>query len=93
MVTVTPAPDLLAWTPMPDKKKERTKPLRLSARTADMISEVAEATGKHVHEVVDELVGASLPPWHKAVQPRLKRVRELAARISAEQAEARKSGG
>jgi hypothetical protein len=83
--------------PMPPpeqvKKGPPTKPLRVKVQTHAMISEISEATGKAVFEIIEELVAASLVPWHKAVQPQLRKVRDLAAKLSAAQAEARKAGG
>jgi hypothetical protein len=77
----------------PTKKGPPTKPLRVKVQTHAMISEISEATGRPVFEVVEELVAASLVPWHKAVQPQLRKVRDLAAKLSAAQEEARKAGG
>jgi hypothetical protein len=39
------------------------------------------------------LTGGTLAPWHKAIQPQLKKVRDAKAKVSAAQEEARKAGG
>lgn len=77
----------------PKPGQPKTKTLRVKAQTADAVAEIAEATGRAQWDVVEELVGASLPGWHKAVQPQLRKVRELAARLQSAQEEARRAGG
>jgi hypothetical protein len=80
-------------TPDPTKKGPPTRPLRVKVQTHTMISEISEATGRPVYEIVDELTGGTLAPWHKAIQPQLKKVRDAKAKVSAAQEEARKAGG
>lgn len=93
MVTATALPSHLFMPTDQPKKGPPTKPLRVKVPTHTMISEISEATGQHVWEVVEELVAATLAPWHKAIQPQLKKVREAEAKRIAAQQEARKVGG
>ena len=60
-------------------KKVSTQPIRVETDYAKMIVEVAEAKGVPQWRVMRDLLGASLPATWKAMQPILKKRRELDA--------------
>jgi hypothetical protein len=71
-------------------KGPKTSPVRIKVRTAAMFSDIAEAKGVPVWRVVEDMVAAVLPAEHKAVQPQLRKVRELGAKMAEVQEQARK---
>lgn len=72
-------------------KKDPTVAVKVRRETVGKLADVAEATGRHLHEVIDALVQPGLDAEWAAVQPKLKKIREQKARIAALQEEARKA--
>lgn len=90
--------DFVTRLPTMAEKKRTDPPLKLvnvkvKKRTFELLSEVAEATGQAIHDVVDRHCAGSLEQEHKAVQPKLRQVREGKTRIEKLQQEARKAAG
>ena len=66
-----------------DPKSDPPKNVKLSARTAHMLAEIAEATGKAQHEIADRLFTPNLEAEWRAIQPALKDVRAQKAKLQA----------
>lgn len=82
---------LVASERMADEEKQpKGKTIKVLTRTADVLSDIAEAKGQYVWQVVEDLLAAQLPGEHKAIQSKLKEVRALKAKLAATQQSARK---
>lgn len=75
--------------PKSGSKKVATQPMRVAVPTAKKIKDLAEFKGVPEWQALDELLAATLDAEWTAVQPRLKRIRELAAKADAIRAEVR----
>jgi hypothetical protein len=70
-------------------KKVATQSMRIAVPTAKKIKDLAEFKGVPEWQALDELLAANLDAEWTAALPRLKKIRELAAKQDAIRAEAR----
>lgn len=73
------------------KKSVSMTNVKLLSSTVKSLMEIGEAKGQPLWQVVEDLLAAELPAAVKAIQPQLKKVRELKAKTQQIQAEARKA--
>ena len=73
----------MARKPAGGVRKVATQPMRIAVGTAKKIKDLAEFKGVPEWQALDELLAATLDAEWAAVQPRLRKIRELAAKADA----------
>ena len=86
MVLTMPKKDATSRTPA----TVTTTPVKLLTTTVHGLSDIAEAKGLPLWQVVEELLAAQLPAAVAAIQPQLKKIREQKKKIADLQAETRR---
>lgn len=72
------------------EKGPKTRICRLRVRTVEMLEDIAEASGEKVWQTVERLLGPGLPAEHRAVQPQLKKARDIKAKLAEVHQQARR---